>query len=529
LACLPLAAAVARAQGADTLATALDGRFVRSVELLTRNIFEPLPEHGGGFYAFADRLHVRTRAVTVRAALAFHAGERWSDAKRAESERHLRSLSFLVPDSVVALPVGRDSVDVLVVTRDNWTTSPEFSLESGGGQRFGSFSFTERNLMGFGSSLSLAYRSDVVGISRQLRLDDGELFGSHWRGRASIGNGSAGRLSNAVLELPFWRDDAPVSMGASWQRERFDGQLFRDGDIAATFPGRRESARWFWGTGRRAGDGTIQRFTAAFEAIDHSLGPSTLLAGAPAAFSGPEQSERIRRLSGEVRLWRPHYIVRQGVEQMDRGEDFDLGPSLQITTGFSPQALGGAADEGYWRVRLDAGHDAGPLGFGLLRTSVHSRVHSGLEETLAEGSVRWVQQPLPRTSLVAGVVAVAGRRMPRDFQLTLGGINGLRAFPVHELSGTQVWRANAELRWTGVRDWLRLVSLGGAAFWDSGRAWGAGAEGEPWHHDAGFGLRLSLPHSALNVVARFDVAWPISPAVDGRRGAAYSFGSGQAF
>jgi hypothetical protein len=45
----------------------------------------------------------------------------------------------------------------------------------------------------------------------------------------------------------------------------------------------------------------------------------------------------------------------------------------------------------------------------------------------------------------------------------------------------------------------------------------------------GFGLRVSLPRSALNRVARFDVAWPVAPARPGVRQAVFSFGSSQAF
>ena len=91
------------------------------------------------------------------------------------------------------------------------------------------------------------------------------------------------------------------------------------------------------------------------------------------------------------------------------------------------------------------------------------------------------------------------------------------------VSGIMVWRGVAR------RNVLQLVSLGGAVFWDTARAWGPGSGDEGWHHDAGFGLRLSLPHSSLNAVARFDVSWPIVPDIDGRHGPAFSFGSGQAF
>jgi hypothetical protein len=525
--------AMVRAEGTPAAAPdSLGGRIVRDVRIEPRDIFDPLPDGRlRGFYRTANRLHVRTRRSTVRSALVVKSGDRWQADRRAESERHLRAFDFLLPDSVAAAPVGgtRESVDVRVVTHDNWTTSPEATFESGGGQRFGSYAFTERNLLGLGITATGVYREDPVGISRYVSLDDAAILGTHWHGQFVAGNAEAGKTNGAMLGLPFWADAAPVSIGAAWSRTLSRVHLFQTGTEVAHFPLREENTELWWGTGRRAADGTVQRFVATFRAFDRRLGESVLEPGAPGAFAGGTEELRLRRLEGEATLWRPRYLVRRGVDFMDRDEDFDVGASLVLGTGVSPRAFGGSADEGWLHGRVGLGADAGSRGFGLARAEVRSRVRSGLRETLGDVRARWVVQPRPSTTFVLALRGVGGRRMSRDFQVQTGALTGLRAFPIHDVAGTRLWRGNAELRWTAKRSWLQLLTLGGAAFWDSGRAWGPGSGGESWHHDAGVGLRLSLPHSALNAVARFDVAWPIAPAVDGRRGPAYSFGSGQAF
>jgi hypothetical protein len=525
----PWPGAVARSGAAvpDTLA-ALDGRFVRRLDIVSHSIFDPPPERGGQLYTLANRLHVRTRHSTVRGALVFREGSAWSEARRAESERHLRSLEFLVPDTVLAVPVGEDSVDVRIVTHDNWTTSPEFGIESGGGQRYGSFSFIERNFVGLGTSLTLGYRTDVNGISRIAAIDDGELLGSHWRGGAAATSGSSGSGRSAMLLLPFWSNEATRSLGGDWQRSDVEVDLFAAGNLAGHVSGQSERASLFWGVGRHA-HGAIQRFVTSFELFDRGLSATTPEAGAPPVFAHAAEDLRVRRFAGELRLWQPRYIVRRGIELMDRAEDIDVGRALTLKGGFAPRFLGSSADEGFARARLELGHDAGRMGFGVLRAGAQSRYRRSPRELLGDVSARWVQQPRERWTAVVAVMGVAGRETPADYQLTLGGLTGLRAFPVHELTGTEVRRANAEMRWIGVRDWLRLVSIGAAGFWDAGRAWGPGSEGRGWRQDVGFGLRLSLPHSALNAAARFDVAWPVGSAATGRRGAAYSFGSGQAF
>ncbi len=525
----PWPGAVPRARAAPSQASGtFDGRIVRRLDIVSREIFDPLPERGSGFYAFANRLHVRTRASTVRGALVFREGTPWSESRRSESERLLRSLAFLVPDSVLATEAGAESVDVRVVTHDNWTTSPEFGVERGGGQHFSSFSFIERNFLGLGTSLALSYRNDVSGISRLVEVADDQLFGSHWRGRVAASRGSSGRSAGATLGLPFWAEDAPRSYGGEWQRDRSGADLFSGGRLVGRIEGLRESAAFSWGTGRAAG-GNIRRLVASFELRDHALEPATLYPGAPAGFASAAREKRSRMVAGELRLLRPRYLIRHGIELMDRAEDIDIGRSLILKAGFAPRRFGSTADEGFAKARLELGHDAGRGGFGLVRATAQTYVGRAPHETQGSLDARWVQQPRERWTAVVAVAGLAGREMPPDFQLTIGGLSGLRAYSVHELTGTEAWRANAELRWIGVRDLLGLVSLGGAAFWDAGRTWGLGSEGRDWQQNAGFGLRLSLPHAALNAVARFDVAWPVAAGAGGRKGPAYSFGSGQAF
>jgi hemolysin activation/secretion protein len=111
----------------------------------------------------------------------------------------------------------------------------------------------------------------------------------------------------------------------------------------------------------------------------------------------------------------------------------------------------------------------------------------------------------------------------------IGGLNGLRAHGVHALAGDQMVRFNTENRWLVGRNYYELFSLGAAAFWDVGHTWGPGSARLGWQHDVGIGLRFSSPHSAVNSVVRFDLAWRVSPSGVRPGGAVFSFGSSQAF
>ena len=530
LAALAAVAQAARAEGvpADTLA----GRVVRRIDIDAQEIFDPVPPGRlHAFYAISNVLHVRTRAATVRAALVFRPGDPWRPDDGDESERKLREFDFLLPDSVIAVPVpgSPDSVDVQVTTHDNWTTSPEVTLEGGGDKLYGTIGLTERNLAGLGLALSAMHKEDPVGTSRFLSVSDASIAGSHWRAQFVAGSGDAGKVNSVDLRLPFWADHAPTAMGGSWKRNISLAHLFQQGVDVAQVPLDEEDAEVWWGAGRQAPDGRVRRFVGRFRAFDHHLGESQLEPGAPPEFGGGEEEVRIRRVEGEFTHWRQHFVVRRGVDYMDRVEDYDLGFLAVGGAGLALTALGSGANEGWLLGRTGAGVDAGRGGFGLASAEVSSRLRSGPREILTKLRARWIYQPHPSRTLVVAILGEAGRRMPRDYQLSAGALSGLRGFHSNEVNGTQLYRGNAEFRWTATRNLLQLVTLGGAAFWDSARAYGPGSAGEGWHHGAGFGLRISLPRSAINAVARFDVAWPLAPHVDGRRGPTYSFGSGQAF
>lgn len=63
----------------------------------------------------------------------------------------------------------------------------------------------------------------------------------------------------------------------------------------------------------------------------------------------------------------------------------------------------------------------------------------------------------------------------------------------------------------------RLFRIGGAAFFDAGRAWGGhnpNTVNPGWLSDAGFGLRIVSSRAAFSNVLHLDVAFPLNPTAD---------------
>jgi len=98
----------------------------------------------------------------------------------------------------------------------------------------------------------------------------------------------------------------------------------------------------------------------------------------------------------------------------------------------------------------------------------------------------------------------------------LGGDNGLRGYPLRYQSGDR--RALLTLEERIYTDWypFRLFRVGGAVFFDVGRAWGGenantNTVNPGWLSDVGFGLRILSARSAFGNVWHADVAFPLNP------------------
>jgi hypothetical protein len=505
-----------------------EGLTIGRIDIHAREIFDPVAgDPLARFYQLVNLLHVHTRDRTVRQQLLFARGEPWSQARGDESARTLRTLDYLEPRRMDARREG-DSVVVMVETRDAWTTSPVLNLENGGGVLYGTVGLTERNLLGLGKNLSFLYHEDVIGISRSLSYRDPAVFGSRLQLAYGAASGTAGSADVLSFGQPYYATDAPWGYGFSWRRTSSVASLFESGAEVAALDVRNHESELWAGHGWSRG-GTILRAAGSLFLLDRHLGPTRLEPGAPPDFAGGDEDLQLRRLNAEARVWHPHYIVREDIERIGRKEDFDIGNGIGLKLGFAPEAFGSTANEGYARVTAEGGAQAGPQSFGYVRGSLSMRLRSGPVEVIRRAEARWHHKWRPGHVLVLSAFGMGGEDVPRDFQVVVGGLNGLRAYPVQALAGTELVKLNAEQRWILVRNRWDLVSLGAAVFYDAARAWGPGAVGTGWFNATGLGMRFATPRSALGPVIRFDVAWPISPTRDGARDAVFTFGSSQAF
>ena len=532
---LAFAPAVYAAEAADTSASVsmpdsardLEGLTIARIDIRAREIFDPRPESRLSlFYRAANLLHVKTRDRTIREQLLFARGEGWNQTRADETARTLRQLDYLEPLRMEAHREG-DSVAVAVETRDSWTTQPELNLERAGGVQYGSVGLTERNLFGLGKALSFLYHEDAVGISRSLSFRDPAVWGTRLQLAYGAATGTTGSSDLVSISQPFFAQHARNAFGVSWRRSSSVANLFQSGSEVAELDVRDHQTELWAGRGWTRDD-VILRALGSVLVLERDLGPTRLEPGSPPDLAGGDEILWQRRIGAEASVWQPRFIVRRDVNRIGREEDFDVGRSIGMKVGYAPRSFGSTANEGFVRLWTDLGAETG-LGFGYARGTFSTRLRRGPLEVIRSLDARWMCDWRPGRVLVLSAYGLAGSDVPRNFQVVVGGLNGLRAYPVQALAGREMVRLNAEQRWVLTRKSMDLVSIGTAAFYDAARAWGPGAVGTTWFNAAGMGLRFASPRGAIGPVIRADVAWPLSPTRDGDREAVFTVGSSQAF
>jgi outer membrane protein assembly factor BamA len=199
---------------------------------------------------------------------------------------------------------------------------------------------------------------------------------------------------------------------------------------------------------------------------------------------------------------------------IERAEYFALGFSSRMQLGRAMTGLGSTSERWVYSASLNEG-----LTFrgnhNLLVSAYTSGQYGsdGGEHQFTGAAARYYRPQSGRGLLFASVSFDTIANGNAAEQLTLGGDNGLPGYPLRYQTGTH--RALLSLEQRGYTDWypFRLFRVGGAVFFDYGRAWGGvnqNAANPGWLGDVGVGLRILNDRSATGRVAHIDLAFPLS-------------------
>jgi outer membrane protein assembly factor BamA len=488
------------------------GAVIGEVRINPQNIFDlDDPKEDNALFRLANLLHIQTRPSVIRRAVLFRSGERVSLRVMEESERVLRANSYLYDVDIRPVAYRDGIVDIEVRTRDTWTLQPGVSFSRGGGSNTSGVTVKEKNLFGTGVSVGIASTSTVDRSGREFEIAHKQVFGG-WTAfslkRADYDDGTSQSVS---LVRPFYALDTRWALGASaGQFDQIDS-IYSNGAVVGQYRHKQSSGDVFGGWSNGLVDGWVQRYSVGVNYSDDSYEIDS--SHVPPAQLPPDQKLVYPFIRYEV--IEDKYVKLRNRNKIGRPEFFAMGFNSRVQLGRASTGFGSTRDLWLYSSGISKGFDLGGGGDLLTSFAFSGQNGDGRGERQFLGATAQYFLPQGDHALFYAAAFLDAVRNPGPAdQLLLGGDNGLRGYPLRYQSGNQRALFTVEERF--YTDWypFRLIRVGGAAFFDVGRAWGGAYQNlanSGWLGDFGFGLRLVSDRSAFGNVVHLDLAFPINP------------------
>jgi hypothetical protein len=508
-------------------------------------------------YRAANRMHVRTREEVIRRELLFRVGDCYVPALLGDSERILRSLSFIADADVFAVRQPDASYHVVVETRDEWSMrlEPQWDNDDGGMALTG-VELREDNLFGRGQHVSVYTKEHQGERVYGVQVGTRQLLGTVLDAEVGVARTPVGVSVVQRLAYPFRGENG------RWAFRQQIEHLERNFEIFVPREDGPGVQRRFFAEERRSFDvGTVMRLgrrgnqtlfglALAGEWTEYPRDYLSTDGGGNEPMTqqqpGPDEpappvtgldtlsSVRVVFLAGQRNVY---FQRRRALDAVRGTEDVRLGVEAEIAVGRSLSAFSDDDD-----LMLDAGFSfaGAPVRSVVagVRATASGRRDFGADAGSFEwrsvfgqidGWAYWRPSEQSRHTFVAATSMVGGWRTTVPFQLTLGHRAGLRGFPTHAYPGERRIVSTLEHRAYVGWPYPRLFDLGTAVFVDVGKIWEGGdtyGETSPWVSSLGAGLRLAFPPGSRRTY-RLDVAIPVASGYSARD-VVFTFGVGQA-
>ena len=467
---------------------------IDTVIIDNHNIFDVNDASPDWVANLANGLHIRTRQGVIRRRLLLNRGDRFDLARMEESERALRNLGVFRQVRVDTVRQADDRLALRAVTADGWSTQPQASFTSAGGDNTWALGLTERNFFGTATEVSLIYARDPDRTHLDFEFINPHFFSRRTLVTVRYHDLSDGRLSEWRFGLPFHETAAPHSVETYGNVAQERILRFRDGVLMDST--HHELLRVGL-TGGVAVAATSHRYTRIWGGWEWRREDYAPTGAAPIPYS-VFTTVRAGFEVGSVR-----FRVFEHFNTYARREDVDLSPTLRA---------GIVLENGVGYEVSAQASTVWDRGFAVLRLAAN-----GLDTTRTQGQLTIVSQNIGRHTFIAhaegGVVTnpVPGAEFdPWIYQ------RGPRLFGIHDFTGTRTTLFVLEDRMLVADNILGLMALGLAPFVDYGGAWYAD-EAPRQGGNTGLSLRFGPTRAVRGDVAEVAVGYRFGQGMTGKR------------
>jgi hypothetical protein len=214
----------------------------------------------------------------------------------------------------------------------------------------------------------------------------------------------------------------------------------------------------------------------------------------------------------------PRYRVSRNINTYELAEDFQLGPTFDVSVSQGLTAFGSSST--YTSPSLSLGWtlpwcrdgyvSAGAaVGLRFQNTTLNNGTPVGAIDNTASASLSAIT-PIYRVLRVVAQASIATRwNDTQNAFLSIGQTSGLRGFDINEFIGQRRISGIVEARSLSIRGpwFLDVLRFGAVAFYEIGGAANTVAS-MPIHQDIGIGVRMLVPQTSRDLW-RFDFAFPL--------------------
>ncbi len=512
--CLVVAAESATAKALPDFAELeSSGAIIGKIMINPQNIFDlNNQEENQAFFQWANRLHVLTRPEVISRLLLFKAGERVSKQKIDEAERLLRNSSTHYDVNIRPVAYTNGIVDIEVVTRDAWTLELTGSFSRAGGDNKTSFGVVEQNLLGSGVGIGYSRTADIDRNGSEFELSIAQAFDGWTKVDFFRGRYNDGKRTALAIDRPFYAFDTRQAVHLAWRDEERMDSIFNAGNTISEFRRRIRFAEISGGWSPGMVNSWVKRFTAGATIQDQQFGVAV---GRSAPLTLPVDNN-LRALFVRVDLLEDRFVKVKNFNRIERPEYLALGFNGRLQLSLPVTVAGSTHSQPLFAATVSNGFRFSGEQILQVSGSFARRIgEAGLPMTQVGARIKFYSPRAARSLVYASATWDHVQGGGITDQLLIGGNFGLRGYPSRYQAGEQRVLFSIEKRVFAKWYPLRLLRIGGAVFFDTGRAWGGQNQNTingGQLSDIGIGLRIALDRTAFANMLHVDLAMPLNRA-----------------
>jgi outer membrane protein assembly factor BamA len=475
------------------------------------------PKENYYLFRLANRLHINTKQFVIRDDLLFNTGDLYSPDQLSESERILRSKTYLYDAAIRPIRYHNNQVDIEVKTRDVWTLSGGINYSRKGGENSYGYEIQEENFAGLGKTVRVKRDTDEFRTETEFLYHDPFLTAQRYQLSVGYSYNSDGRSKLFQLQRPFYSLETKWAMNFKAYTFSRQETLYKNGEEYDYYYQDEENFELSGGYSRgQIGDHTGRwqlGFTIdsnEFSATDSTKDPQSVPDDRDLAYPWIQYSSVVNR-----------YIKATRINLINRTEDVNLGASYNVKLGWSDTRFGSDRDSLIFNASYSNTNQTFSDHLLLVDVGGSGRLGEGFTENLMfESGVRYFYPMFSNQMFYSQLDFDAGHNLDDGTQLLIGGESGLRGYPARIQEGNRRILFRMEQRYYTDLHLLQLVYVAGAAFFDMGKAWTPGESTEKYPgflKDVGLGLRLAPSRTSRGSITHLDLAYALDGETDTKK------------